>query len=243
MAQTAPSLAGAAEIVTHLTNLHATKQIEAGAIEADWKLWPVEETPLSLDEAKGESKPLSESFTDLIAEKSGSGTELPRMLESLTDASTATTLVPGKSLVPHQPDDAVASVKMANQQFSLKRWRGAEQQVLAVLEAWGWKVEDVSRQNIGYDIEGRTPEGEEVCVEIKSIDYPGQAFTLTSNEEAVARVKGDAYRLALVRQSDTHLEIAFIRNPASQLKLTRQCRQWVWECAGYDFSPERFAIE
>ena len=243
LAQTAPSLAGAAEIVTHLTNLHATKQIEAGAIEADWKLWPVEETPLSLDEAKGESKPLSESFTDLIAEKSGTGTELPRMLESLTDASTATTLVPGKSLVPHQPDDAVASVKMANQQFSLKRWRGAEQQVLAVLEAWGWKVEDVSRQNIGYDIEGRTPEGEEVCVEIKSIDYPGQAFTLTSNEEAVARVKGDAYRLALVRQSDTHLEIAFIRNPASQLKLTRQCRQWVWECAGYDFSPERFAIE
>jgi hypothetical protein len=243
LAKTAPSLAGAAEIVTHLTNLHATKQINAGAIKSDWKLWPVEETPLSLDEAKRESKPLSESFTDLIAEKSGSGTELPRMLESLTDASTATTLVPGKPLVPCQSDGVVASAKIPTQQFSLKRWRGAEQQVLAVLEGWGWKVEDVSRQNIGYDIEGRTTEGVEVCVEVKSIDYPGQAFTLTSNEEAVAREKGDAYRLALVRQSETHLEIAFIRNPASQLKLTRQCRQWVWECAGYDFAPERFTLE
>ena len=94
-----------------------------------------------------------------------------------------------------------------------------------------------------YDIEGRTPEGAEVCVEVKSIDYPGQAFTLTSNEEAVAREKGDKYQLALVRQTNTHLEIAFIRNPANQLKLTRQCRQWVWECGEYDFEPERFTLE
>jgi hypothetical protein len=243
LAQTAPSLAGAAEIVTHLTNLHATKQIDTGAIKSDWKLWPVDETPLSLDEAKRESKPLAESFMDLIAEKSGSGTELPRMIESLTDASTATTLVPNKPLVSCQPDDVVAPVKMPSQQFSLKRWRGAEQQVLAVLEAWGWKVEDVSRQNIGYDIEGRTPEGEDAFVEVKSIDYPGQAFTLTSNEEAVARQKGKAYRLALVRQAGDCLEIAFIEDPINKLKLTRQCRQWVWECGSYEFNPEKFPVE
>lgn len=243
LTQTAPSLAGAAEIVTHLTNLFATKQIDTGAINSDWKLWPVEETPLSLDEAKRESRPLSESFADLIAEKSGSGTELPRMLESLTNPSTAATMIPGKPLVPSRPDYVVVPVKVPNQPFSLKRWRGAEQQVLAVLEAWGWKVEDVSRQNIGYDIEGRTPEGEMVCVEVKSIDYIGQAFTLTSNEEAVAREKGDTYRLAIVRQTNAHLEISFIRNPASQLKLTRQCRQWVWECSDYNFNPESFSLE
>jgi hypothetical protein len=59
----------------------------------------------------------------------------------------------------------------------------------------------------------------------------------------VARQKGNFYRLAIVRQSNSHLEIAFIINPASQLQLTRQCRQWVWECAAYDFSPERFTLE
>ena len=243
LVQTAPSLTGAAEIVTHLTNLHATKQIDTGGIKSDWKLWPVGETPLSLDEAKRESKALAESFTDLIAEKSGSGTELPRMIESLTDAPTATTLIPSKPLVPCQSDGIVASVEMSSQQFSLKRWRGAEQQVLAVLEAWGWKVEDVSRQNIGYDIEGRTPEGEDAFLEVKSIDYPGQAFTLTSNEEAVARQKGKAYRLVIVRQTNDCLEIAFIEDPIHKLKLTRQCRQWVWECGSYEFDPERFAVE
>ena len=101
----------------------------------------------------------------------------------------------------------------------------------------------MSRQNIGYDIEGQTPEGENVCIEVKSLDYPGQPFTLTSNEEAVARQKAQAYRLALVRQTNTHMEIAFIADPISQLQLTRQCRQWVWECATYDFTPDRFALE
>ena len=115
--------------------------------------------------------------------------------------------------------------------------------MLSLLQAWGWKVEDVSRQNLGYDIDGRTPEGEDTFIEVKSIDYLGQAFTLTSNEEAVARQKGQAYRLALVRQTNDHLEVAFIRDPANRLKLTRQCRQWVWECATYEFLPERFSLE
>ena len=114
---------------------------------------------------------------------------------------------------------------------------------MEVLEAQGWEVQDVSRQNVGYDIEGRPPGGEVTFVEVKSIDYPGQPFTLTSNEEAVAREKGEAYRIAVVRQSGDYLEIAFIVDPISKLKLTRQCRQWVWECAAYGFAPERFSLE
>ncbi|MSU61628.1 MAG: hypothetical protein EXS31_04385 [Pedosphaera sp.] len=73
--------------------------------------------------------------------------------------------------------------------------------------------------------------------------HPGQAFTLTSNEEAVARQKGNAYRLALVCQTSGHLEVAFISDPINQLRLTRQCRQWIWECSAYEYSPERFKIE
>ena len=248
LSRMAPTMTGAAEIVAHLTNLHATKQIDAGEIGADWKIWPVDNTPLSLGEAERESKSLSEIFTDLITEKSGSGTELPRILEKLTSATTSAMLLPAK-LLPAQPTSSPLSFGIRkpdvtpNQPFSLKRWRGAEQQVHSVLEKWGWRVEDVSRQNIGYDIEGYTPEGDQVCVEVKSLDYPGQAFTLTSNEEAVAREKGDRYQLALVRQTNEHLEISFITNPATHLKLTRQCRQWVWECSTYDFNPVKFALD
>jgi hypothetical protein len=55
--------------------------------------------------------------------------------------------------------------------LSLTKWRSAEQQVLSLLELQGWDVKDVSRQYVGYDIEGVTPEGEEVFVEVKSIEH------------------------------------------------------------------------
>ncbi len=239
----APSLGGAVEVVAHLTNLHATKQIQSKDINVAWKLWPVADLPLPLIEASTTGKPLARDFRDLFAEKPGSTGELPRMLAALTNPTTAAKLFPNNSPTPSKSPQAGGSGKHLGAQVSLKKWRSAEQQVLAVLQAWNWKVEDVSRQNLGYDIEGRTPENEDVFVEVKSLDYAGQAFTLTSNEEAVARQKGAAYRLALVRQTNSHLEIAFISDPASELKLTRQCRQWVWECSMYDFNPERFAVE
>ena len=239
----APSVAGAAEIAAHLTNLYATRQIETREINPEWKLWPVGDAPLSLHEAGRQHKALAESFTDLIVEKTGGTSEFPRMLQTLTDQAAFRTLLPGTPAAGEQPRQSGAATTVPTQQISLKRWRAAEQQALEILQVWGWEVKDVSRQNLGYDIEGRTREGEEAFVEVKSLDYPGQSFTLTSNEEAVARQKGTAYRLALIRQTNTHLEMALIRDPANQLKLTRQCRQWVWECAGYDYAPERFLLQ
>lgn len=239
----APSLSGSAEIVAHLTNLHATEQIQNTDINPAWKLWAVDAEVISLDQAVATGKPLASDFRALLAEKSASVTELPRLLAALTSPAIAAKLFPDLAPDASQPAQAGPAGKHTSQQVSLKRWRGAEQQVLAVLEAWGWGVTDVSRQNLGYDIEGCTPEGEDVFVEVKSLDYPGQPFTLTSNEEAVARQKGAAYRLALVRQTNAHLEIAFVPDPANQLKLARQCRQWVWECSAYEFLPERFSLE
>jgi hypothetical protein len=239
----APSLSGATEVVAHLTNLHATKQIQSKDINPAWKLWPVDALVLPLDEASATGKPLASDFRALLAERLGSVSELPRMLAALTSAAVAARLFPDLPPDASQPAQAGPTGKHTSQQVSLKRWRGAEQQVFTVLEAWGWRVTDVSRQNLGFDIEGRTPEGEDVFVEVKSLDYAGQPFTLTSNEEAVARQKGGAYRLALVRQTNAHLEIAFIPDPVDQLKLARQCRQWVWECSVYEYAPARFPLE
>jgi uncharacterized protein DUF3883 len=143
-------------------------------------------------------------------------------------------------IAPPQP---ATSPNVAVPGITLKRWRGAEERVLELLEAWGWEATDVSRQNLGYDIEATTPDNEECFLEVKSIDYPGQPFTMTSNEEAVARQKGKAYRLVLVRQASNDLEVAFIEDPVHRLRLTRQCRQWVWECATYEFVSERFPLE
>ncbi|MGI8483734.1 MAG: DUF3883 domain-containing protein [Thermomicrobiales bacterium] len=111
-----------------------------------------------------------------------------------------------------------------------------------ILALQGWSVEDVSRQNIGYDIEGRRPDGTAVYVEVKSLDRPQQPFVLTPNEEGVARLKGSAYLLALVRQTQTHLEVGFIADPIKALPFVRQCRQWLWECSEYEVTPEIYLL-
>lgn len=240
----APTVTGAAEVVAHLSNLHATKQIETAGIDPEWKVWPSEEAPVSLSEAREDAKPLTDVFVDLVTEKSGSEVALKRLVTDLTDSTTAAQMVPGTTAqaTPFQLE-GVPAVSSPPIQVSLKRWRAAEQQVLAVLVARGWRAEDVSRQNIGYDIEGRQPSGEPAFVEVKSLDYPSQPFTLTSNEEAVAREKGKFYWLALVRLTPTHFELALLNDPASHLKFIRQCRQWVWECSEYQFQPEKFPVE
>jgi Domain of unknown function (DUF3883) len=238
---TSPSNVGAAELVVYLTNLYSTGQVAADALHSSWRIWEFNGGIGSLKDAKTRMASLAPEFVEQVTAKT-SRMELARMLVAMTDAKTAERLLPAAPSVVNSSKHFRASIS-TERQISLKRWRGAEQQVLTVLAAWGWNLEDVSRQNIGYDIEGQTPEGDNTCIEVKALDYPGQPFTLTSNEEAVARQKGNAYRLALVRQTNTHLEIAFIADPTNHLQLTRQCRQWVWECASYPYSPEKFAFE
>jgi hypothetical protein len=243
LTKTEPSIAGAAEVVAHIANLHATKQIEASSVNESWRIWPSEDVPVSLSEAKRSEKPLAEDFLDMVTEKTGTPSHLNRLVQGVTNSQVAKKLVPS-DLSPSPVQQSPESVSPETPtRLSLTRWRAAEQQVLELLEAWGWQATDVSRQNLGYDIEATTPDNEERFLEVKSIDYPGQPFTMTSNEEAVARQKGKAYRLVLVRQTSSDLEVAFIEDPVHQLRLTRQCRQWVWECAAYEFVSERFPLE
>jgi len=249
---TAPSLVGAAEVVAHITTRHTTRQMESSAVDQRWKIWPVGGITKKLDGAPKSKSILESDFVDLVAEKTGGAGQLERLMTDLTSPAIASCMLPpdttSKELssgigIGQPPMSGNATQQSPTRTLSLKRWRSAEQQILELLLARGCNVKDVSRQNIGYDIEGVEPTGTEMCVEVKLIDYPAQPFTLTSNEEAVARLKGNAYIIALVRQTDTHLEVAFIRDPVAHLRLVRQCRQWVWECSDYSFTPERYGLE
>jgi hypothetical protein len=246
-----PSPLGAAEVVSHITKLHATKQLGVDEIDPGWRLWPVDGYAVALSEAQRANKPLDQSFTDMVSERIGVGSELRRLVASLLDPATASRMMPNQGETePRQPGESTNEPRSpasptGNQprRLSLKKWRSAEQQVFSLLKLQGWDVKDVSHQNLGYDIEGITPEGEEIFVEVKAIDHPGQSFTLTSNEEATARQAGTSYRLAVVRQAGADLEVAFIPDPANRLELTRKCRQWVWECLSYEYEPDRFLLE
>ena len=139
-------------------------------------------------------------------------------------------------------NDASSSSKPAVYNEGVQKWRSAEENTLAALNANGFRLKDVSKQNLGFDLEGSDPNGKNIYIEVKSIDYVGQKFRMTNNEFAAAQYKPDCYYLALVFQSNDSFEISLIRDPINRLNLTRQVVQWVWECSEYEYRPMKFKM-
>jgi hypothetical protein len=152
-------------------------------------------------------------------------------------ARTEASLTSDPLLLPENKKTNNISANITTTSRSLPAWRGAEQYVTQLLESHGYRVEDRSRQNLGYDLYVEKP-GRKHYIEVKLLDYAGQPFIITTNEEAVARECGVIYIIALtVRTSGDAVHIQFIHDPVRTLKFVRQCRQWVWECSEYDFNP------
>ena len=79
------------------------------------------------------------------------------------------------------------SLPKITQSSSPKKWRSVEENTLAVLNLNGFRLTDVSAQNLGYDLEGIDPNGEDIYIEVKSLEWQGQKFRMTNNEFAVAQ--------------------------------------------------------
>ena len=240
---------GACEIVRQLINLESTGQLKVRADLIDLRLWSVAGKLKSLRLAAADQKPLDQNFLDLIVEHLGTTNGISRLVSSLTNPAVASILLPPAKFAPRS-QDRVEVISSSGQlglykppTVRLKRWKRSEEHVLNILLDQGWHVEDVSRQFLGYDIQGRRPDGTLAFVEVKSIDYVGQPFTLTSNEEAAAREKADSYIVAIILPGDSEIELTLIQNPTNSLSLTRQCKQWVWECDTYPFTPSRYPVE
>ena len=139
-------------------------------------------------------------------------------------------------------NDAESSSKQAVNNDGIQKWRSAEENTLVALNANGFRLKDVSKQNLGFDLEGSDPNGKNIYIEVKSIDYVGQKFRMTNNEFAAAQYKPGNYYLALVCQNKDSFEISLIKDPVNRLNLTRQVVQWVWECTDYEYKPMRFKI-
>lgn len=231
---------GAAEIVSHITKQVSTKQISPESFDKDWKIWTVNNKNVSLLEVINQKCELDTDFIDIVTEKIGLSSELLRLVELVAGPKAAKIIIPPKEAKTSnflKINEEIKNTAIPSKNISLVKWRSAEQQILEILNSEEWTAKDVSRQNIGYDIEAKNPQGEIICVEVKSLKYEGQDFSLTSNEEAMAREKGKAYVIALVIQKKEQLHVTFIEDPLKVIKLERQCRQWVWLCSSYEFIP------
>jgi hypothetical protein len=241
------SAIGKVEVSTNLVNrMNAGQPLPKNAI--GMKIWDTEEGTKSIAELTVKAVPLKASFLENLQEKNVVRRDLHRVLEKAGGKRMAQVVVPEAVKIeepapPPEPPKGfkrlVSSAAGSSEvvRINSKRWRNAELLVMDIILAQGCKVTDVSKQNVGYDLEVREEDGSRYGIEIKSIDYPGQPFSMTSNETNVAHELGDAFVLALVIAKADRAEIQFIENPLANLSFERKCRQWVMECDRYFFDP------
>ena len=81
----------------------------------------------------------------------------------------------------------------------------------------GRNPEDVSAENIGYDIRSTSPLGEVRYIEVKARATTG-AIVLTPNEWLMAQRLGEEYWLYVVENAATQPRLRIIQNPAAKLQ-------------------------
>jgi len=228
-----------------------SKDISEGAVKSA-RLWVSNNRRVSINEIVSESLEIDDDYIRLILEKVGSPVQTKVFFErflgkNIGDMAQATTSgsPPPRSPVPTKPS-VIESERPAKANVSslfVEKWRSAEETVAEIFRLKGYKVEDVSKQNVGYDYYCVNGDGDVIYLEVKKIGRENEAFTLTTNEEVVAREKGKEYAIALLRESGNVVELSLISEPLKKIKLTRQCRQWVWLCEDYPYDPELFEFK
>jgi len=112
---------------------------------------------------------------------------------------------------------------------SLPRWRTAEQRVVLLEKSIGNNAIDVSRMNIGYDVESTTPTGEKRYIEVKALSNGVSEFSMTNNEYTAAHQNGKSYYICLVFED----KALYICDPLKNLVFVKRARQWEWVCDEY----------
>jgi hypothetical protein len=87
----------------------------------------------------------------------------------------------------------------------------------------GRDPEDVSKENLGFDIRSRDSNGKVRYIEVKARADAGTAVALTQNEWFKAQRLGDDYYLYVVWNArDPNTRPYIIRNPVANLKVNQK---------------------
>ena len=118
---------------------------------------------------------------------------------------------------------------------NLKKWRSAEKNAEEYIKSFKYvlSVVDVSKANLGYDLEVLLENRKKAYIEVKSVDFFSKPFKLTNNEYSSAHNYADDYYIALVINSEP-FQIMLIQNPIESLEFQKQCERWSWHCENYE---------
>lgn len=114
----------------------------------------------------------------------------------------------------------------------ISKWRSCEQQCLEIEKYFGNVAIDVSKRNVGYDIESTSPDGKKRYIEVKSIKDDG-SFSITNNEYTAAHQYGDQYYICLLIQNPQNIQAIYIKNPICNISFEKRIKQWEWYCDTY----------
>lgn len=118
---------------------------------------------------------------------------------------------------------------------TIHKWRTVEKNVAALLEQMPdvEKVNDVSKQNVGYDLEAVLKNGQKRYYEVKSVDSLGNEFAFTNNEYSTAVENKRDYYFAIASQAEDMIEVCFVANPIETLRFEKRAIRWEWVCSQY----------
>ena len=89
-------------------------------------------------------------------------------------------------------------------------------------EKQGHVVEDISAENLGFDLRSKTPDGKVRCIEVKA-RADRAPIVLTSNEWFRAKqLKDDYFLYVVLNAATTQPESYILQNPANQISAVRQ---------------------
>jgi hypothetical protein len=109
------------------------------------------------------------------------------------------------------------------------KWRSAELAVLDWLNSRGWQLTDVSKQNLGYDLAGLTPDGDRAMIEVKRVQRPDDRFSMTNNEMGAVHAENGRYLLGIVIGHDRYIRLMLLDPTDGAVPRERVCRAWEWQ--------------
>ena len=113
----------------------------------------------------------------------------------------------------------------------ITRWRSAEFQCVEIERSLGNEAIDVSKKNVGYDIESIEPNGNKRYIEVKLIKGDS-SFSITNNEYTAASQYGANYFICLIQHLEGEGKViaTYIQNPLKNAVFEKRIRQWEWVC-------------
>ena len=97
------------------------------------------------------------------------------------------------------------------------------------LNSRGWQLTDVSKQNLGYDLVGLTPDGDRAMIEIKRVQRPDVQFAMTNNEMGAMQSEAGRYLLGIVVGEGRYSRFMLLDPTDKAVPRERVCRAWEWQ--------------